>query len=68
MLSEDELILVGWYRNLNNVERLALHCWIYSGDISLMLRLWERLFSQYAEQLLHIAAPESGEQLLFDWR
>lgn len=63
-MTDYELALIAWYRNLPNVERLAINAWLRTGDIRLMFHLWERLLGEYAQRLLQIAAPESSEQPL----
>jgi hypothetical protein len=66
MLSTQELVFFEWYRSLNTLERLAVNCWLRTGDNRLILFLrdsserlkrfdYETLPDSYKEFTLHRA-------------
>lgn len=62
MLNADEVRLVLWYRSLGNLERLAINCWLITGDARLIVWLRIRLFGSQAHYLAEVAASMGVDQ------
>lgn len=48
VLSYNEIFTVAWYRSLNTLERLAVNCWLKTGDDRLIC--WLRPSSATLQQ------------------
>lgn len=57
MLTDNECKLILWYRSLSNVERLALNCWLLTGDTRLIMWLRFRLLCCDTHQFLKVTPP-----------
>lgn len=61
-MNDREKLLIAWYRSLDNICRLAVDCWLKTGDYRLVRFLSVRLFGSEAHQIAQITTPEGCEK------
>lgn len=57
-MSADELLLIAWYRLLNELERLAIRCSITTGDTRLITLIWSGIIGHDTQNMLNVALSE----------
>lgn len=65
MLEVRAVHVVEWYRSLSNLERLAVNCFLRTGDDRLIVFLRER--SERLKCFSYHAAPDGTYQLTLHW-
>lgn len=60
MLTDYELKVIAWYRGLPPLERLAVRCWLHTGDIRLMVALCK--VERTRNSFLHFPRPDTSDE------